>query len=223
MKIQFTAYGLAKPAGSKRAFAFVGKDNRPHARVVDACAAGKSWQHVVASAARDAYDGPLVSGAVTMTLVFYFPRPAGHSGKKGLKASAPAFHTKRPDALKLARGVEDALTGVAYVDDSQIVQEHLFKNYGEPARVEVLIQSLSPVRTMLARGMDRRRINELTGVSRSIISDIDHGRRKDYRDPNQIEPRAGKIARCPTCGGKVIMPCRACSIRAGRILVNENT
>ncbi len=73
------------------------------------------------------------------------------------------------------------------------------------------------VRAMLGRGLDHRRINELTGVHRTIIADIDHGRRKG----KQVEPPVYGIARCPTCGGKVTMPCRACRMRAGKTSVQE--
>jgi Holliday junction resolvase RusA-like endonuclease len=38
---------------------------------------------------------------------------------------------ERPDALKLARAAEDALTGVLWLDDSQIVDEQISKVYGD--------------------------------------------------------------------------------------------
>lgn len=142
MRIEFTVLGLAKPGGSKTAFAFKRGDDSVGARVVDACKSAPSWKYVVASAAREAYQGPLLMGALNVSFHFYFPRPKGHFGKKGLKPSAPLFLTKRPDALKLARCTEDAMTGVVYADDSQIVQEYLSKQYGEPARAEVVIESL---------------------------------------------------------------------------------
>ena len=44
--------------------------------------------------------------------------------------------------LKLARAVEDALTGIVWRDDAQIVDEQLSKVYGEPARVEVDVAEL---------------------------------------------------------------------------------
>ena len=58
----------------------------------------------------------------------------GENGKEG-------FHTKRPDLDNLAKAVKDALKGVIYADDSQIVEAHLFKRYGEP-QVKVQIKSL---------------------------------------------------------------------------------
>lgn len=143
MKIEFTAYGEAKPAGSKRPFQR--KDGSLGVR--DACDKTKSWQYVVATAAREAYQGELLTGAVSATFRFYFPRPKDHYGKGKnagkLKDSSPGFIIKAPDALKLSRGVEDALQGVVYKNDSQIVQEHLFKSFGEPARVEVKIETMT--------------------------------------------------------------------------------
>ncbi len=153
MKIEFTAYGIAKPAGSKTAFAFKRANGSVGASVVDACKATKPWQAVVSAAVMaaddrglDPWERPLLEGAIIASFRFYFPRPKSHYNSKGeLKSTAPAFVTKKPDVLKLARAVEDAMTGIVYRDDSQIVQEHLFKSYGEPARVEVKIETLCPL------------------------------------------------------------------------------
>jgi crossover junction endodeoxyribonuclease RusA len=158
MRIEFTAYGEAKPAGSKTGF--VVKDKRTgkqRAVVVDACKTTKPWQACVHVAAREAIVDCVVAGGgvckdanaifdkpIIATFRFYFPRPKSHFNSKGeLKANAPAFITKKPDVLKLARAVEDAMTGIVYRDDSQIVQEHLFKSFGEPARCEVKIETLT--------------------------------------------------------------------------------
>ena len=80
-------------------------------------------------------------------MVQYRPRPSNHFGtgkNAGVrKDSAPYFPIVRPDVLKIARGIEDALTGVIYRDDSQIVDEHLMKRYGEPARVEIIVEEVT--------------------------------------------------------------------------------
>ena len=136
--IYLTFYGEAEPAGSKQAHV---RGNRAY--VVDANPRAKGWKERVAQAAGEQYDGPLLQGALGVSMFFYRPRPLGHYGTGRnagvLRASAPAYPTTRPDALKLARGVEDALQGVLYRDDSQIVLEQLFKYYGEPARCEVTV------------------------------------------------------------------------------------
>jgi Holliday junction resolvase RusA-like endonuclease len=102
-----------------------------------------SWKRDVAQAAGVAMSGgPLLEGPLLLELSFYVPRPKGHYGARGLRPSAPAYPTVKPDVLKLARAVEDALTGTLFRDDAQVVRELLVKVYGEPARCEVRV---SPV------------------------------------------------------------------------------
>lgn len=136
--LAFVVHGTPQPAGSKRAFFRGGRTV-----VVDANKKSRPWKDVVAQVAGDAMAGrALMQGPLELTLRFFVHRPKGHHGKLGfVLASAPRFPMVRPDVLKLARGVEDALSGVCYRDDSQIVMEHLFKEYG-PERVEIEIRQL---------------------------------------------------------------------------------
>lgn len=146
--IRFVVYGLAAPAGSKRAFA-LRKNGVLTGRVAvsDANPKAKSWQAQVASAAREAYRGELLRGPLQLVLEFFVPRPKGHygSGRNAgvVKASAAPYPIGRPDAKKLARGTTDALKGIVFFDDSQIVADIALKQYGEPARVEIQIRELT--------------------------------------------------------------------------------
>lgn len=156
-EIRFTVLGLAQPAGSKRAFAIrngrgeiVTRENgAPVIAVTDDNPKGKQWKSRVADAARAAYSGPLLDGPLKVEMRFIVPRPKGHygSGRNAsfLRESAPEFPTVKPDVLKLARATEDALTGVIWRDDAQTVILGLTKEYGEPARCEVLIRPLANV------------------------------------------------------------------------------
>ncbi len=125
--IRFTVHGIPRPAGSKR---WIGGK-----RIIDDCKKSGPWKAVVAWTAREAYSGPLLRGPLIVCMSFYMPRPKGHygAGKNAdkLKASAPRWHVIRPDVLKLARGTEDALTGVIWGDDAQTVCLELHKNYSE--------------------------------------------------------------------------------------------
>lgn len=75
------------------------------------------------------------------------------------------------------------------------------------------------VRRLLAEGAtSRRQIARLTGVSRSSVGLIAAGKRRDReaaREPPipPFEPR-GPLARCPNCGGRVLLPCLLCHVRA---------
>lgn len=139
---QLTVYGNAEPAGSKRAF------YRPSlgVRVVDANPKSREWKNLVAQEAGKIANGTL-QGPLDLEAVFYRPRPANHYGTGRnaavLKRSAPLYPTTRPDATKLLRGIEDALTGVLYRDDAQIVRQVISKEWGEPARVVIVIKEIA--------------------------------------------------------------------------------
>lgn len=140
--LTFTVYGTPAPAGSKR---FVPAGGRRGGRplVIDDSKRSAPWKQDVAATAAAAMDGrPLLDCPIMLELRFYRRRPRSHYGAQGLRTSAPAWPTTKPDVLKLARGVEDALTGQVWRDDAQVVVESLEKYYGEPERVEVLVRPL---------------------------------------------------------------------------------
>ncbi len=141
--IKFTVYGVPQPAGSKRAFIIRRKDGSQHTNVTDANPKAASWKTLVADAARRAYSGPLLRSMLTVGMTFYFPRPKAHYGTGRnagrVKTNAPIHKATKPDVLKLARGTEDALTGIVWADDAQTISLAAKKTYGEPARAEVSI------------------------------------------------------------------------------------
>ena len=76
-----------------------------------------------------------LSGPLQMSLVFYLPRPASLP-KRVL------HHVKRPDIDNLFKALADALNGIAYVDDSQIVRLCAAKVYSEQPGVSILIDEI---------------------------------------------------------------------------------
>jgi len=120
--VTFRVEGLAPaPQGSKR---HVGGGV-----MIESCKAVKPWRLLVAQSAIAARV-PLLRGPVRLSLVFLFPRPAGHYRKNGtLKPSAPAYHAVRPDGSKLQRSTEDALSGLVIEDDARIVGTVWDKRY----------------------------------------------------------------------------------------------
>lgn len=143
--IQFFVAGKPEPRGSKRAFPFKRKTGQLGVAVSDDNPKSRDWMASVAQRAMDAMSArPPLLGPVTLSLEFVMPRPKGHygSGKNSsiLKPSAPYWHTGKPDRLKLARGVEDALTAIVYADDAQTIAGPITKHYGE--RPGVLIEVL---------------------------------------------------------------------------------
>ena len=75
-----------------------------------------------------------------VTIKAYFKMPASVSKKKRQAMLEDRIRpTKKPDADNLAKAVLDALNGIAYYDDSQVVTLTVDKLYSDTPRVEVEI------------------------------------------------------------------------------------
>lgn len=87
------------------------------------------------------FEVPDKDAPLAVQVTFFKPRNKGDYKADGsLKDSAPAFPAKVPDTTKLWRGVEDALTGILWHDDSRLTKqevEEAFIDSWELARVEV--------------------------------------------------------------------------------------
>ena len=124
----FTVFGTAAPQGSK---SYLGKGV-----MVESSTRVRPWRNDVRCAAIDSKPAGWDLGhSMQVCLIFWFPRPASHYGTKNgisyLKANAPAepVSARVGDIDKLSRAVLDALTGVAYLDDRQVVDLQARKAY----------------------------------------------------------------------------------------------
>lgn len=136
--ITFDAQGEPQPKGSMRAFVIAGRarltSDNPKLKAWQKTVASTAWQHVPLAEAPPRHC-PL-TGPVCVGLTFRLPRP------KALPKTRETPHVTRPDVDKLARGVLDALTGVIWVDDSQVAELTCAKRYaalGEPSGVSVAV------------------------------------------------------------------------------------
>ena len=132
--IHFTAYGVPAPKGSMKAF------YRPGMRfpvVTEANKNTRPWAAIVKDAAIQASAGRPVSGdPLCLSVVFHMPRP------KSLPKKVVA-HVKKPDLDKLLRAVKDALTGVLWRDDSQVIgvmATKLYVDIGQMPRAEIGVE-----------------------------------------------------------------------------------
>ena len=85
-------------------------------------------------------EGPLMAR-------IYFGLPIPKSETKANKLQMlqkKVFPTKRPDLDNMAKAVLDALNGVAYKDDCQIVTMLSRKNYAEAPYVKVILNDEKP-------------------------------------------------------------------------------
>lgn len=147
--IKFFVAGKPQPRGSKRAFPFKRKNGKLGVSVSDDNPNSRDWMASVSLAAADSFQGTLpIVGPVGLRLTFIMPRPKGHFGTGRnagvLKPTAPTYHTSKPDRGKLQRAVEDALTSIAYIDDSQVCCGPIEKVYGDRPGVEIELTDMAP-------------------------------------------------------------------------------
>lgn len=120
--IRITILGAPAPQGSKK---FVGTTSTGRGLLVESSKKVKPWRQdvkaagITAMAGRAPLDGPLL---VVMT--FTLPKPA--SAPK----SRRTWPMRKPDASKLARSTEDALTDAGvWADDARLVSLVVHKRY----------------------------------------------------------------------------------------------
>ena len=208
--IEFVVYGVAAPASYR---------TTKQGRMYEA-PRPKEWKQLVqAEAGRLFGERSPMTGPLRLTVDFWFKRPKGHLGTGRNEGTIkPAFReampTVMPDLTSCVRAVEDALTGIVYDDDCQIVEQATSKNYvdDKAARVEVRVEP-APFRAREQR-MDRvERLSTAIGESAA-----------DIRDDEQLELVLGGIhprevcvcgqllpwfdVWCPNCGRATFTPFR---------------
>lgn len=130
--IAFWAPGQPQGKGSAKGF-FNPKLGR--VLITNDNAKAKPWAAVITLAAEAARSGrPTLDGPVEVQLRFQVQRPKAHFNTRGeLRATAPRFCSKKPDADKITRTVLDAITRAAvWRDDAQVAVMVVEKIYGEP-------------------------------------------------------------------------------------------
>lgn len=115
--ISFFAPGIPVPKGSTRSFVVNG-------RAVTTSTSGralKDWHDMIAFKASEVAK-ELYAGPVWVEMEFVLPRPTSRPRKY-------RYPDRKPDLDKITRAGLDAMTGVIYKDDAQVVNLHVRKNY----------------------------------------------------------------------------------------------
>lgn len=120
-------FGLPVPQARPRAF----QTSAGRIRMYDP-ATCKDWKRTVLAQVLPAKPPAPAEGPLVMDLVFELPRPK--SAPKRVQ-----HPTTRPDLDNLLKAIKDALRGVVYRDDSQIVALTATKKYGEAPGVSIRV------------------------------------------------------------------------------------
>ncbi len=124
--IEFEVFGVPIPKGSTKAFM------RPGMKFPIVTADNdktKPWAQMVKLVAQQMRPKEIWDGPVALQIRFQMPRP------KSLPKTRFSFHLKKPDLDKLLRNIKDALKGVLYLDDAQVVATDVVKLYAQSPSV----------------------------------------------------------------------------------------
>ncbi|MCL4440444.1 MAG: RusA family crossover junction endodeoxyribonuclease [Firmicutes bacterium] len=136
--IAFTVYGEPVAQGRPRASTFGG-----FVKMYDP-KKSRDFKDYVKLAASQYAPAKLIEGPVVLQLSIYRPIPKSFSKKKAALAEDGQLRpTSKPDVDNYVKGIKDALKGVIWKDDSQVVDLVAGKYYGERPRVEIIIREVS--------------------------------------------------------------------------------
>ena len=79
-------------------------------------------------------------GALTVFLYLRYTVPASYTKKRKEACLAGLEFPKRIDLDNVYKSITDAMNGIVYLDDSQIVEAHIKKVYAETAGANVMVQ-----------------------------------------------------------------------------------
>lgn len=122
--------GIPKAQGRARAFAFK-RGDQTRVRMY-APETSRDWKRTVTAQVLERYghEREPLAGPITLDLAFGLLRP------KSLPKRV-LHHVKKPDVDNLAKAVKDAMKGIVYRDDSQVVSLHVAKGYSATPGVRI--------------------------------------------------------------------------------------
>jgi Holliday junction resolvase RusA-like endonuclease len=147
MSLHITVVGTPRPQGSKRP---VRNKHTGRIHMVESSERLPDWRADIRDAAMRATDDVLTSAywerPLAVSIWFTLPRPKGHylpantrRAAPELRPDAPKHPAGKPDTDKLLRAVLDALTGLVWRDDAQVVDILARKVYGERPGADITV------------------------------------------------------------------------------------
>ena len=101
----------------------------------------KAYVKLLATQAMKEQGFEMIEGPCSLDILAFFEVPKSKSKKfKERALEGLERPTKKPDLSNIVKGIEDALNGLVYKDDSSIVYLSVGKYYSDVPRVEVILR-----------------------------------------------------------------------------------
>lgn len=138
--IRFTIPGPAVPQGRPR---LTTRGRYPHAYDPQESRKYKLLVRIMAKSAMFEQGAAPLEGPVMLSVQEFRAIPQSWSRKKREAAlEGSIFPTTKPDMSNIVKGIEDAMNGIVWHDDSQVVITRTMKIYDETPRVEVEVREV---------------------------------------------------------------------------------
>ena len=104
----------------------------------------RDWETHASWCAREIMRGRVpIGGPVTVEIIAVFPVPVSWpKWKQDAAYTDQLHHTTTPDCDNIAKAAKDAMNGIAWVDDAQVVSLQVDKRYGQEPGVYVSITTI---------------------------------------------------------------------------------
>ena len=109
-----------------------------------------SWKAHVALKAAEVCD-KLLEGPLYVDIVVLKPRPPSYPNRPTKGCPWPWHWTKKPDTDNLEKPVKDALTGIAWLDDAQVIDAATHKRFGRRHEVWITVVQVTDLCMMPPR------------------------------------------------------------------------
>jgi Holliday junction resolvase RusA-like endonuclease len=136
MTVQFTVPGPPVAKGRPRFHRASGRTYTPEKTV--------RYEDTVRTFASQAMAGNApMQGPLLVAVAFWVTVPSSWSKKRQQEAIAGEIQpTKKPDLDNCVKAIKDALNGIVWRDDSQVVTLRLKKRYSDTPRTEVVVRQV---------------------------------------------------------------------------------
>ena len=86
-----------------------------------------------------------LEGALSVFLYMRYTVPASYSKKRKEACLRGVEYPKRIDIDNVYKSITDAMNGIVYLDDSQIVEAHIKKVYAEESGANIMVQECDSI------------------------------------------------------------------------------
>lgn len=107
----------------------------------------RKWESEARELARHemGQDQPIAAPVFLTVTAFFAPAQSWPNWKRDAALAGMIGHTSKPDADNILKAAKDALNGIVWLDDSQVIQTQVAKAYSHRPRVHITVRVMDHI------------------------------------------------------------------------------